>query len=227
VSAEDGASVETLARRLHRLVLDIHDGPMQDLAVVGFGFGDLRRRLRVLLPLEHQPRIDAGLEQIADGLGKVERELRALIGGLEDRAVKSVPLREAIETEIGEFERRCGVRVEFVFDEDARVETDSQRIALELVPRGALANVANHARASRVVIRLHRTSAGVRLEIEDNGRGFRTDRPPEQDRLGIKGVRCRVELLGGECRVSSQFGGPTIVTAILTAWRSGDDQRPG
>jgi signal transduction histidine kinase len=216
-------SAETLARRLHRLALDVHDGPMQNLAVIGFGIGDLRRRMRALLPPEHQTKLDASLEQITDELGKVESDLRVLIGALEEGGIKSVPLREAIETEIREFERRCTASVAFLFDDGARAETDSQRIALQSVTRAALANVAKHSGATCVSVRLHSTPEVTTLEIEDNGRGFRAELPPNRGRIGLAGMKRRVELLGGEFRIASRLGGPTIVTASLQAWRPDDD----
>ena len=44
------SAAETLKRRLLRLALDVHDGPMQNLAVIGFSLGDLRRRVNSVVP---------------------------------------------------------------------------------------------------------------------------------------------------------------------------------
>ncbi len=223
-AVDGGAAIaETLSRRLHRLALDVHDGPMQNLAVIGFSLGDFRRRMRTLLPPEDHPKIDAGLEQITDELGRVESELRALIGALEDGATKRVPLRDAVESEIREFERRCEAQVTFVYDGKARAETDSQRIALQSVTRAALANVAKHAEASRVTVRLYVSADLTTLEIEDNGRGFSAEFPPKRGRMGLSGMKRRVELLGGEFRVVSRVGGPTTVKASLRPWRPDDE----
>jgi two-component system, NarL family, sensor kinase len=220
---DTSASAETLTRRLHRLALDVHDGPMQNLAVIGFSLGDLRRRMRAVLPPEHHPNIDEGLGQITDELGKVESELRLLIGALEQGATRSVPLRDAIEVEIREFEGRFQGAVEFLFDDNARAHTDSQRIALQSVTRAALANVAKHAAATRVTVRLFGTPELTTLEIEDDGSGFASELPPAHGRMGLNGMKRRVELLGGDFRVESRAGGPTTVTASLRAWRPSVD----
>jgi signal transduction histidine kinase len=220
----DGAGkAEVLARRLHRLALDVHDGPMQNLTAIGFSLGDLRRTILGFAPSEHRSGLEAGLDQIADELGKVESELRLLVNALEDGGIKSIPLRDAIEYEIAEFERRSKVRVAFIFDDDARAETDSQRIALQSVTRAALANVAKHSSASRVTVRLNSAGESTTLEIEDNGEGFRANAPLKQGRMGLAGMRQRVELLGGEFQIKSRQGGPTIVTASLRAWRPDHD----
>ena len=211
-------SVEALKRRLLRLALDVHDGPMQNLTVVGFGLGDLRRRVHAVVPPEHYEAIDSSVDQISAELGRVESELRALISALEDGATESIPLLEAIELEIGEFERRSPVVVELVSSGHPRAETDSQRIALQSVTRAALANVAKHAEASHVRVRLAGTPDTVTLEIEDDGRGFDAG-VPNPGRFGLVGMKERVELLGGSFRVDSRPGGPTKISATLTTWR--------
>lgn len=220
--AGEGDNAETLTKRLHRLAIDVHDGPMQNLAVIGFSLGDLRRRVRHMVPPEHQTGLEEGIEQITDELGRVEHELRALIGALEHNAVEAVPLRDAIESEIVLFQRRSEATVAFSFDDAAVAETDSQRIALQFVTRAALANVAKHAEATRVAVRLTAANGVTTVEIEDNGQGFRGDLPPKRGRMGLTGMRRRVELLGGSFAVASRIGGPTIVRASLHRWRPGE-----
>ena len=163
-----------------RLALDVHDGPMQNLAVIGFSLGDLRRRLQLTLEEGDHAQIDAGMEQLGADLGRVESDLRALITALEDGGVTSLPLVDAIEYEIVEFERRSAAKVEFHAIGEVRVETDSQRIALQSVTREALANVAKHAAAHNVWITLSGTEDAVSLEIEDDGRGFRVGAQVEE-----------------------------------------------
>ncbi len=218
VGAQPEAGLETLRRRLLRLALDVHDGPMQDLTAVGFGLGDLRRRIHDVVPEEHQASVDKGIDQIGAELGRVESELRALISALEDGAIESVPLLEAVELEIGEFERRSTAVVELVSSGHPRAETDSQRIALQSVTRAALANVAKHAQADRVWVRLSGTPDTVTLEIEDDGRGFKSGET-HPGRFGLAGMKERVELLGGSFEVESRPGGPTKITATLQTWR--------
>lgn len=220
---QSSARAESLSRRLHRLALDVHDGPMQNLTAIGFSLGELRRTMLAALPPEQQPRIAAGLERITDELGSVEGDLRKLIGALESGIATSLPLREAVEAEIIEFESRTGVPVAFVFEESAQAETDSQRIALQSVTRAALANVAKHAHAAHVRVRLHGDGRTTTLEIEDDGVGFRADLAPEPGHFGLDGMRRRVELLGGEFTLATKPGGPTRVSVSLEVWRPDDD----
>ncbi len=215
-------SVEALKRRLLRLALDVHDGPMQNLAVIGFSLGDMRRRMQALVPEEHHTKIDNGMEQISAELGRVESELRALISALEDDAIKTIHLIDAVETEVREFEQRCGLTVALQVDGQVHAETDSQRIALQSVTRAALANVAKHAQATRVEVRLSGNPDTLTLEIEDNGCGF-SPGAAKPGRFGLAGMRERVELLGGEFRLTSRPGGPTKIVARLQTWRPPTD----
>ncbi len=189
-------NVDTLKRRLMRLALDVHDRPMQNLAVIGISLGDLRRRMHALVPEEHHTKIDTGMEQISAELGRVESELRALITALEHGGTKTMPLVEAIEIEIREFQRHSSPEVELAIAGEPQAETDSQRIALQSVTRAALANVAKHANAKNVGIKLTGRPDTVTLEIEDDGSGFST-RTPTPGRFGLTGMKERVELLGG------------------------------
>jgi signal transduction histidine kinase len=211
--------VEAVKRRLHRLALDVHDGPMQNLAVIGFSLGDLRRKMQALVPADEHAGIDAGMEQIGAELGRVESELRALIGALEHGGVTSIPVVDAIEMEIAEFSRRSAVVPTLTVEGDVRTETDSQRIALQSVTRSALANVAKHSAAQTVTVRLIGDTDSVTLEIEDDGRGFDPSRPPKKGHFGLNGMAERVAMLGGTFEAQSRPGGPTRIVATLETWR--------
>jgi signal transduction histidine kinase len=217
-SAETTAET-TLKRRLLRLALDVHDGPMQNLAVIGFSLGDLRRRMEAVVPPEHHTKLDAGMDTISEELVRVESELRALISALEHGGIQTMPVLEAIESEIREFKKRSVVKVTLSHQGDIRTETDSQRIALQSVTRAALANVAKHAAATKVKIDVRGEPDSITLTIQDDGRGFQADAKPKRGRFGLAGMRERVELLGGQFEVESRLGAGTKITARLETWR--------
>jgi signal transduction histidine kinase len=214
-----GHSAETLKKRLTRLALDVHDGPMQNLAVIGFSLGDLRRRMHAVVPEEHHPHLDAGMEQLSEELVRVETELRGLISALEHGNVSSVPVVEAIESEIAAFEKISPASVAFEVIGNVETETDSQRIAIQSVTRAALANIAKHASAANVEVSLHGTPKTITLQVIDDGAGFDSTAPPKDGRFGLVGMKERVELLGGTFEILSRPGGPTMITATLKTWR--------
>ncbi|MFI5914062.1 sensor histidine kinase [Dactylosporangium sp. NPDC051541] len=87
---------------------------------------------------------------------------------------------------------------------------------LSRIVREALANIANHAYAQRVVVRLAQTRRGVRVEISDDGTGFAV--PRDLSRLqtgghfGIVGMAERAGNVGGDLHVDSAPGAGTTIT---------------
>lgn len=165
---------ETAAeRRLSRLALDVHDGPMQNLAAIGFTLGDLQRRLSTVVPVKHRTELQGVLARIGAELSEVESDLRELIASLDGGTPRTVSLRQALEDEIRFFAERSTAAIAFEVDGEPEARTDSQLIALQAVVRASLANVAQHAQATQVTVRLRSTADTTTVEIEDNGRGFR------------------------------------------------------
>ena len=74
-----------------------------------------------------------------------------------------------------------------------------------------LTNVARHADASKVEVRLTAEDAGLTLEVRDNGRGITEDKLLASDSLGILGMRERAMLLGGELSIKAPPGSGTTV----------------
>jgi signal transduction histidine kinase len=88
----------------------------------------------------------------------------------------------------------------------AAMETTIYRIVQE-----ALVNVVRHARATHVDVILERCQDAVKVIIEDNGRGFDTNAALYSGRLGLLGMRERVEMLGGSLEIDSAPGLGTTV----------------
>ena len=83
-----------------------------------------------------------------------------------------------------------------------------------LVVKEALQNIVKHARATEVWLRFSATADGLRITVEDNGRGF--DRPPEDAWAdGLRNMRQRLTEIGGECRIQSQVGSGTAISVEL------------
>jgi len=76
----------------------------------------------------------------------------------------------------------------------------------------ALTNVARHAGARSVRVRLVRGAASVELRVQDDGAGFK---PGNSARLGLRGMRERAALLGGSVTVASRPGAGTTITAHI------------
>ena len=90
------------------------------------------------------------------------------------------------------------------------IETAFFRIVQE-----ATTNVIRHSQATRVDVLLKQRGECLVLIVEDNGAGFDPAETAQSDKMGIAGIRERVEMLGGEFHVESTAGsGTTILVEV-------------
>ena len=97
------------------------------------------------------------------------------------------------------------------------MDTDT-RTVLYRVAQEALTNVARHAQASRVEASIERRPKAVRMQIKDNGKSFDVERllrGGKSKRLGLLGMRERVEMVGGKFTVESAPGQGTTIKAQI------------
>jgi signal transduction histidine kinase len=95
-------------------------------------------------------------------------------------------------------------------------------IALFRVVQESFNNIRKHANASQVDVFLMAIDDSFVLEIIDNGKGFAIDESFAPGCLGIRGMRERIELLGGEFHLASRPGKGTLVRATLPRYASSD-----
>ena len=91
------------------------------------------------------------------------------------------------------------------------------------VAQAALSNVVQHAKASRVEVRVCKRPGAVRLEIKDDGIGFSLDDgfpSTQRERLGLLGMKERLEMVGGTFNLDSEPGRGTTIGAEIPLGRS-------
>ena len=95
-------------------------------------------------------------------------------------------------------------------------------IALFRVAQESFNNIRKHAGASQVDVFIMAVDDSFVLEIIDNGSGFSIDQSFAPGCLGVRGMRERIELLGGEFQIASRPGKGTLVRATLPRYASSD-----
>jgi signal transduction histidine kinase len=92
----------------------------------------------------------------------------------------------------------------------------TKRTVLYRVAQEAITNVARHAQASQVQVKIEKLENHICLKIRDNGKGFQAVRAlhiKKNTRLGLLGMRERVEMVGGKLTIKSTAGKGTIILA--------------
>jgi two-component system, NarL family, sensor kinase len=111
--------------------------------------------------------------------------------------------------------QRAGLEVRVLYEgPDERLPPDLETLVYRFVQEG-VTNAARHAGAPLVEVELRREVTGVTIEVRDQGRGFalNAERPADSRGFGLRGLRDRVQLFGGQLVVDSAPGRGTVVRA--------------
>jgi signal transduction histidine kinase len=80
-----------------------------------------------------------------------------------------------------------------------------------------LGNAARHSQATLVKVILDMGEDRIRVSVDDNGKGFDPDAIQQGNSLGLKLIRERAEMLGGNCEIDSSPGKGTRVAFAVSA----------
>lgn len=139
-------------------------------------------------------------------------EARALVGALTPPDLENATLADAVGRVVTRFADEAGVDAVLTVEGPVRALSPGAEVVLLRVAQEALTNVRRHAKATSVAVHLSYAADRVGLEISDDGRGFDQSQPAGH---GLRGMRTRLEQLGGELAVRSVAGSGTTVAARL------------
>lgn len=223
VSAEHTLS-QTHERRLTRLGLDIHDGPLQNLAMLGEDLQLLRRQLSDALGQELRDVVLGRLDDLQAQLLALDTDLRHISASLQSPFSACQSLREGLDRMVGEFAARSGIAPQLRIGGDLEGLTDSQQMALLSIVRETLSNVREHSEATEASVSLNGGPLSLELQVSDNGSGFDVEqallRAARDGRFGLIGLHERARLLGGSSQIDSRPGHPTTISVTLPRWKA-------
>lgn len=147
-------------------------------------------------------------------------DIRNMAVELRPTALDDLGLAAAVRKYVANFQERFGITVCFAADSGLNELDGDLSVALYRILQESLANAARHSGATIMDISLSMGPGCVNLRISDNGQGMaegELEKAARENRLGIYGMRERVELCGGEFRLDSKVGtGTTIFVSIPT-----------
>ncbi|MFN6961581.1 MAG: sensor histidine kinase, partial [Rhodocyclaceae bacterium] len=147
--------------------------------------------------------IEKLLDQAMSTASRVARQLRPGIR-------KECGLAAAIECQAEDFAHSTGITCRAQCDEGIEADGETS-LALFRIAQEALTNIAKHAHASLVVVRLRRENGNIVLEIRDNGRGINECDLDKPKSFGLRGIRERVQSLDGSFHIASAEQGGTLL----------------
>lgn len=157
---------------------------------------------------EHAASMNRLLDSTVATTRRISSDLRPLV--LDD-----LGLGAAAEWLLEGLAQRAGIAFELKIEPSCAELGEPHGSTLFRIMQESLTNVARHARATRVAVRLTREGGDAVLTIADNGVGMNTDARAKPGSFGLRGIRERVLLLGGVLSIADDPSGGTIVSARL------------
>jgi two-component system, NarL family, sensor kinase len=200
-------AAETERRRIAR---DLHDGTVQDLTAVSLALEVASRQLRRGQGVAAQT-----LDQASAETRTSVRQLRTLFVDIYPNSLRDQGLEVALRDLIEPFDRR-GIAATLTIPPDLRLPAETERL-LYRVAREALRNVAAHARAHSVEVRVAAAGGTVSLFVRDDGSGFDGSalEGAAPGHLGLRLLRDLTQDAHGTFTVTSMPGSGTTVHVEL------------
>jgi two-component system sensor histidine kinase DegS len=104
------------------------------------------------------------------------------------------------------FKEQSGIDVRFISTGmEQRFESYLEVMIFRAIQE-LLGNIALHSQATQVIVQMDSSTTGLRVSLEDNGKGFDVDKVEEKGGMGLKVIKDRVQMLGGTMEVHSTIG---------------------
>lgn len=159
--------------------------------------------------------VEEYLNEIVDLSHEAMNDLRFLIFKLRPPLLDEIGFVNAIVARLDLVEKRSGINAEcYVFGEPnltSHLENELYWIIIE-----ALNNVMKHAKAKNTFISLHFFDNRTLIVVKDDGKGFIIEDPACSSGIGLKSIKERTALLGGEINIESTIGQGTTLTINIS-----------
>jgi signal transduction histidine kinase len=195
-----------ISRELHDVIAQTLTGINLRLAslkkMAGHNTADFERNVT---------RTQAIVSKSVDVVHQFARELRPAV--LDD-----LGLIPALHTFMKDFAKRTGLHTHLTAFAGVEKMDIAKRTVFFRVAQEALTNVSRHAKASRVDITLQKLAHGIGMKVHDNGVAFSVEKlllAKSGKRLGLLGMRERLEMIGGSFEIESAPGKGTTVIAQI------------
>jgi signal transduction histidine kinase len=187
---------ERLEEERQHIARELHDEAGQALVGVKLSLQALSRAIPDGLPTVKTP-----LDELRLQVNQATARLRQLARRLRPPALDQHGLTVALSQLTHELEERSGMTIALDTEWLPERRSPVLETALFRITQEALTNVAAHARASEVCVRIGECERAMWLLVTDNGCGFDTQQ--QSHGLGLRGIAERVHVLGGDLHLES------------------------
>jgi PAS domain S-box-containing protein len=201
-----------------RIARELHDDTIQALVVLARQLDDIASSDRGLS--EHKK---IQLDILRERINNIMADVRRLSQDLRPPALDRLGLLPAMEWLASDIGKRSGIDIEVITRGVSRRLSPEVELVLFRVAQEALRNTLRHSEATKAEVATEFGERLVRITVKDNGKGFylpeTTGDLIKQGRLGLEGMRERIQLVGGNLRINSRPGKGTTVIIEAPAIR--------
>jgi signal transduction histidine kinase len=207
--------VEAQEKERQRIARELHDSTGQSLTALGLGLAAINDNL-----YRNTDMAAWQLQELRTLNSQTLQDVHNLVTDLRPSLLDNLGLVAALRSQVQAFRKRTGVQASFSLTgekqrTDPKIELTIYRIAQE-----ALTNIAKHARATEVKVRLIVRPERLCLRIRDNGRGFDPDKvldssQKHREAWGLLGMQERVSLIGGHFFIRSRKDVGTVIQICI------------
>jgi PAS domain S-box-containing protein len=207
-----------IARAVHDEIGAALTAIKMDVAQVQRGLDRLEAEHDVEALCERTQAASSLIDNTMQTVRRIAMELRPSI--LDDFGLVA-----ALDWQLNEFQKRSGLVCNLnVAPGNGQLPPETATTVFRIFQE-ILTNVARHAHASQVDVRLYQEGRMVVLDVRDNGRGIRVDEAEGVGTLGLLGMRERARMQGGTLEVKGTPGQGTRVR-VLVPVGSGAQEQP-
>lgn len=204
-----------------RMAREIHDDLGGNLTAIKMALAMLAARLPAgdAALAEKAAYVDELADRTIDAVHRITLDLRP--------SILDFGLVAALEWQVKEFAAQAGLACTFRSNAKEVALDSDQATALFRIVQEALTNIARHAHAATVAVRLHGTRQSVSVKIMDDGRGIRATDRAKPGSFGLRGMAERARALGGTLTLSPAPGGGTVVAIRIHRAGAGPEAGAG
>jgi two-component system NarL family sensor kinase len=195
-----------------RISRELHDGVGQSLTA-------LKMQVEQLQQLAEGEALQGRLGDLRELADRCLQEVRQISHLIRPQILDEFGLVPTLRWLVHALSKRAGMTLEFVCEGEDTVPDPAAETLVFRVAQEALTNVTKHAHAAKAEVRLRCEPERLQLEVRDEGRGFDATaalaRSDEEAGFGLRGMRDRVQLLGGRFEISSAPGAGTTIRLEL------------
>jgi signal transduction histidine kinase len=202
---------KAVADERQRISRELHDRVLQILSSVRMRAESCRRDVPGdRRSLEHE------LHIIEENIDKAITEIRNLLTETQSpEELQSGSLERRIKQELDIFRARTGFKLDFQCAIDTHNLPDLVERELYFTLREGILNAVRHSRATELHLSLTKTRNGCEARLRDNGAGFDVAATQASHHYGLKGMRERIQKIGGELSLNSALGKGTEITITV------------